>query len=274
MSSHFKILFLTVNYFNEKEVCTFITNQLQPDKHPFIDIVITDNGSKNTALLHEIENKYVNVSLANSSGNKGYFGAANLGLTHYLSRYKEYPDAVIICNTDIALGAQFLNTLQNILASQNFDVLGPSIYSTFLKHYQNPYIIRRISKRKLKFLRIMSSGYLIYDLFICYHVLKTKLKGHTTKQATLQTKPYAIHGSFMIFNKSFFEKGGTIDYPVVLFGEEIFIGEQVLKLQLNMLYEPALQIEHHEHATTGVFKSRETIRYLHESYTYLLKTFF
>jgi hypothetical protein len=78
----------------------------------------------------------------------------------------------------------------------------------------------------------------------------------------------------MVFNNSFFEKGGTLNYPSVLFGEEIFIAEQVLKLNLKMVYEPILHVEHHEHATTGVFKSKKTVNYLHQSYTYLLKTYF
>ena len=55
---------------------------------------------------------------------------------------------------------------------------------------------------------------------------------------------------------------------------ELFIAEQARKLNLNMVYEPTLQVEHNEHATTGVFKSRRMVTYLHQSYTYILKTYF
>jgi GT2 family glycosyltransferase len=269
-----KILFLLVNYFNEKEVCTFINEQLHLNENKFIDVIITDNGSKESALLNNIKNKFSNITLLNSSSNLGYFGAANLGLTNYLNANKEYPQAIIICNTDIKLQVDFFSVLQNKLAKLNFDVLGPSIYSTFLKHYQNPYIINRISKNKLKFLHFISSTYLSYSLFTVYHLLKTKLLRRAIIKPTSASSPYAIHGSFMIFNKSFFEKRGIINYPSVLFGEEIFIGEQALQLNLKILYDPALQVEHNEHTTTGIFKSRKTVAYLHQSYTYLLKTYF
>ena len=263
-----------VNYYNEEEVCSFVTEQLQPHKNNLIEVVITDNGSKNPSLFIELIKKYSSIALVSSNNNLGYFGAANFGLTHFLSQHKQYPQAIIICNTDINLQADFFGVLQNKLSTQKFDVLGPSIYSSFLKYYQNPYITSRITKNKLKFLHTVSSNYWLYSLFTLYHVIKTKFSGRTYTKQTTASNPYAVHGSFIIFNKTFFEKGGSINYPSVLFGEEIFIAEQALKLNLKMVYEPTLQIEHHEHTTTGIFKSKKTVAYLHQSYTYLLKTYF
>jgi GT2 family glycosyltransferase len=269
-----KILFLLVNYFNEKEVGVFVNEQLRPDTNKFIDVVIIDNGSKETFLLNDIVNKWKNIVVVKSGTNLGYFGAANLGLSDYLNKHSGYPSAVVVCNTDIVLQDNFFEALQQQIAKQNFDVLGPSIHSSLLNYYQNPYIINRISKGKLKFLHFVSSSYILYSLFTVYHLLKTKLIGRQNSKLNLVANPYAIHGSFMIFNKTFFEKGGTINYPSVLFGEELFIAEQARKLNLNIVYEPALEVEHNEHATTGVFKSRKTVAYLHQSYTYLLKTYF
>jgi len=274
LTNNHKILFLLVNYFNEEEVRTFINEQLQPAKNDFIDIVVTNNGSHDTSSLDKIKDKYSAITLLNSGSNLGYFGAANLGLTHYLNRHGIYPRAVIICNTDIKLAPDFFTILQNKLATQPFDILGPAIYSTFLKHHQNPYIINRISKGKLKSLHFVSSSYLLYSLFTVYHLIKTRLKGNITPKTDDTLHPYAVHGSFMIFNRTFFEKGATINYPSVLFGEELFIAEQALKLHLDIVYEPSLQVEHNEHATTGIFKSRKTVAYLHQSYTYLLRAFF
>jgi GT2 family glycosyltransferase len=272
LSNKPNILFLLVSYFNEEEVCAFIDEQLIPSENNFIDVVITDNGSR-TSLLNDIEHKYVNVALVKSGSNLGYFGAANFGLTNYLDRNKEYPQAVIICNTDVQLADDFFNVLQNKLAESNFDILGPSIYSTLFKHNQNPYIIHRIKESKLKSFKFISSAHFLYNLFTFYHLIKNKLFGRANKHNEAM-KPYAIHGSFMVFNKAFFQKGGTLNYPCVLFGEELFIAEQALKLNLNMLYEPSLQVEHNEHATTGTFKSKEAVAYLHQSYAFLLNTYF
>jgi len=274
LTNQSKILFLLVNYFNEKEVCAFINEQLKLQDNRFIDVVITDNGSKETFLLDDIANKYDNVVVVKSENNLGYFGAANLGLTSYLGKYVKYPSAVIVCNTDATLQDHFFETLQQQIAKQNFDILGPSIHSSLLNYYQNPYIINRISKSKLKFLHFVSSSYILYSLFTVYHLMKTKLMGRQNSQTSIVANPYAIHGSFIVLNKTFFEKGGTINYPSVLFGEELFIAEQARELNLSIVYEPKLQVQHNEHATTGVFKSRKTVAYLHQSYTYLLKTYF
>ncbi|HEX7413649.1 MAG TPA: glycosyltransferase [Bacteroidia bacterium] len=267
------ILFLLVNYFNEEEVFSFVVHQLHVDTNDFVEIVIVDNGSK-TNLLSELENKSSKITSIKAKTNLGYFGAANLGLTNYLDQHKEYPQAVVVCNTDMKLSVDFLAILQRKLTKENFDILGPSIHSSFLNYYQNPYILSRIKTSKLKFLQFVSSNYFLYSLFTIYHVVKTKTSRSNSVQLTSTLNPYAIHGSFMIFNKTFFQKGGTINYPSVLFGEELFIAEQAFKLNLNMVYDPALQVEHNEHATTGIFKSKETVAYLNQSYRYLLNTYF
>ncbi|HKC68259.1 MAG TPA: glycosyltransferase [Bacteroidia bacterium] len=269
-----KIVFLLVNYFNEKEACSFVEEQLKPNINNFIEIVITDNGSNNFDLLQQLSLKCKSVSVVKSNTNLGYFGAANLGLTEYLKN-KELPDAVVICNTDIELKDNFFKDLQQKLASEKFDILGPAIYSTFLNYNQNPYIPERISTAKLKFLHFISSNYILYSLLTVYFLTKAKLVNNKKNETNKEIKnPYAVHGSFMVFNKSFFQKGGTINYPAVLFGEEIFIAEQARKLNLITVYASELKVKHHEHATTGVFKSRQAVKFLYQSYTYLLKTFF
>lgn len=265
---------MLVNYFNEEEVSSFVTKQLQPDKNIFLDITIIDNGSKNCNVLKMLEDNNANITLIKSEINLGYFGAANLGLSSYLALKKGYPQAVIVCNTDITLQPHFFEVLLQKIETKNFDILGPAIYSSFLKYNQNPYIINRIKKSKLKFLHAVSANYFLYSLFTLYHLLKTKFSGRPSANHSATLKPYAIHGSFMVFNKFFFKKGGTLNYPAVLFGEELFIAEQALQLKLNMVYEPTLKIQHHEHATTGVFKSRKAVAYLHQAYSYLLEAFF
>ncbi|MHB8259105.1 MAG: glycosyltransferase [Bacteroidia bacterium] len=273
MTKQLNILFLLVNYFNEEDTFSFVTEQLIVETNNFVEVVVIDNGSK-TTLLSELKNKYSKITLIKAESNLGYFGAANLGLINYLNKYNEYPQAVVVCNTDMKLAHDFFDVLQIKLTTTNFDILGPSIHSSFLNYYQNPYILNRIKTIKLKFLQFVSSFYFLYCLFTLYHVVKTKMSRSNSVQRTSTLIPYAIHGSFMIFNKTFFQKGGTINYPSVLFGEELFIAEQALKLNLNMVYDPALQVEHNEHATTGIFKSKETVTYLNQSYKYLLKTYF
>ena len=132
-----------------------------------------------------------------------------------------------------------------------------------------------ISAKKINRLRKVTSSTFSYTPYTILHLMKGKFFRKPAKNDfELACNPYAIHGSFMVFNKSFFEKGGTLNYPSFLFGEELFIAETVRKLNLIQCYEPSLKINHNEHATTGVIKSKEKVAYLNQSYTYLLTTFF
>lgn len=267
-------MFLLVNYFNEDEVAEFVRGQLKGALGDTVNVVIIDNGSKNKRVLGELSSPYVTV--IDAKENLGYFGAACLGLESYLNQYHIYPDATIVCNTDISfISPDFISFLKEIIKTKEFDILGPDIYSTFLKYHQNPYIVNRIAEKRLRLYKFVTSNWLFYSLFTLLHLMKTKfVKANPKNHISSSTQPYAIHGSFMVFAKSYFEKGGTIKYPSFLFGEELFVAETALKLNLKTVYEPTLVVHHNEHATTGVFKSRKTVKLLNQSYTVLLDLFF
>jgi GT2 family glycosyltransferase len=105
-------------------------------------------------------------------------------------------------------------------------------------------------------------------------LIKTTVVKSNQNKITNEIDTYAIHGSFMIFNKTYFTKGGSINYPSLLFGEEIFVAETALQRGLKVIYEPSLHIEHRQNATTNSFKSKKLVQLMNQSYRYLLKTFF
>ena len=274
MEKQNKIVFLLVNYFNEKEVAGFVASELAGQLNEHVCIVIADNGSQDKKVLQKIEG--TSVKLIEAGTNRGYFGAASLGLQWYLKEKGVHPDAVIICNTDISLeSTDFIKQLNTYINVNAFDVMGPDIYSTAMNYHQNPYIESRISGEKIERYKRVTSNSFLYWMYTLLHLIKTKLV-RANKRAgwEKQMNPYAVHGSFMVFNRSFFEKGGSINYPSLLFGEELFVAEQVRKFNMKMVYEPLLVICHHEHTTTGTFKSKQAVKYLHQSYCYLADTFF
>ena len=270
-----RILFLLINYFNEFEVAEFVSNQLAKYLSANVYVTIVDNGSKDTSLLNKVVMKYNNVSIYTPEANAGYFGGAYQGLQYYMSA-NSHPDAVIICNTDITLESEnFIPQLQAMSGNSDFDIMGPDVYSTFLKYHQNPYILKRISSNRIKLYKFVTSNSFFYAVFTLLHLLKSKLVKSNTQTAIHHTiDTYAIHGSFVIFNKSYFDKGGSIKYPSFLFGEELFVAETAIKLGLKTIYCPALKINHFQNTTTGTFKSGRAVRLLHQSYSYLLDSFF
>ncbi len=273
-----RLLFILVNFYNEKQTVNYIRNELFTQSDKNIHIVIINNGSIDKAILSDLENEHDNVCLFSPEKNLGYFGAAQYGFEHFLKVNSTSYLAVIISNTDIRFkDNDFIEKLRLQINDHCFDILGPDIISTFLHRKQNPYIAKRIEVSKLKMLKFLSSGYYLYNLFLICYFLKAKLVSvfKSAKDENRTTmNVYAVHGSFIVFAKSYFDKGGNFNYPSFLFGEEIFVAEKARQLDLKIIYEPSLQLSHDEHSTTGIFKSRKIIKFLNESYQYLLKEFF
>ena len=269
------LLFIIINYFNETEVSNFVVTHFGNGNNHDAEIVIVNNGCHQISILDSLSQKFSFVKILSAEKNLGYFGAANFGLMHYL-KSNELADATIICNTDIAFAKDsFFGSLKNILSTKEFDVLGPDIYSTFLKYHQNPYITKRLSRGIIKRYKFFTSNVFLYALFTILHLIKTKIiRSKMQAKIDQPMTTYAVHGSFMVFNKSYFTKGGTLHYPSFLFGEEIFVAETALKLNMKILYEPSLVVNHFQNTTTGTFKSAQTVKFMHQSYCYLLNTYF
>lgn len=269
------LLFIVINYFNETEVSNFVVTHFGSTYCDDVEIVIVNNGCHQISILDALAQKYSFVKILGTQKNLGYFGAANFGLMHYL-KSNELPDATIVCNTDISFDKEsFFKSLKNILSTKEFDVLGPEIYSTFLKYHQNPYITKRLSRGMMMRYKFFTSSVFLYSLFTTLHLAKTKiLRSNMQNRVNEPMYTYAVHGSFMVFNKTYFTKGGTLQYPSFLFGEEIFVAETALKLNMKILYHPALVVNHFQNTTTGTFKSPQTVKFMHQSYCHLLNTYF
>ncbi len=266
-----KILFIVINYYNETEVGDFVTHLSKQSINDY-QILIVNNGSKNLKVLEHITDSNTHASVIHSDKNHGYFGGAALAFNSWINQHSQLPDFVILCNTDIEFKSKdFFSSVIN----ENADVIGPSIISSKNKLDQNPYYKHRIALRKLKLLRVIFSFYPFYLLYQSASIIKTFL----TKQLNANTENkkqevYTIHGSFMIFNQTFFSKRGNFNYGSFLYGEEIFIGEIARINSMKVVYDPNIQILHHEHSTTGTFKKPLHIKFMKQSIDYLINTFF
>ena len=91
------------------------------------------------------------------------------------------------------------------------------------------------------------------------------IPAHKKGEVKAVRKIYAPHGSCIIFNKNYFERGGTLDHISFLFGEEIFVGETVRNLRLNVLYIPEIKVRHYEHSSIGNVISRRINKFYRKS---------
>jgi hypothetical protein len=83
---------------------------------------------------------------------------------------------------------------------------------------------------------------------------------------------YAPHGSFIVFSREYFDRGGTLAHVPFLYGEEIMVAETARRLNLAVVYDPGFQIKHVEHSTTG--KNPLVRQYQAESAKYCADAYF
>lgn len=267
------ILIIVVNYNNEIETDSFIRNLISNQKNVNLQFLIANNSSKNISILEKCELEYDQVTLVNCPSNLGYFGGAYFAQQNFLKN-NTLPLFTILSNTDMEIKQNnYFEQLQLLHNNSDTDVICTDIVVPASNTHQNPYYKNRISKKHIALLYYSSKVYWIYQLYTLLHYLKRKCSKQLSE---LQASGYiyAPHGSHIIFKKSFFEKGATLLYPSFLYVEEIFIAEQCLKLNLKVYFEAALQLFHHEHATTGFFKSKKQIQLFNQSQSYIYHTFF
>jgi hypothetical protein len=71
----------------------------------------------------------------------------------------------------------------------------------------------------------------------------------------------------------FFQNNLVLDYPIFLFGEEIYIAEKARESNLDIKYVPNLVINDTEHASTSLLNNKSYRSYNANALAYLLKTF-
>ena len=101
---------------------------------------------------------------------------------------------------------------------------------------------------------------------------QTKTNGMDVNKAPVEI--YAPFGAYLIFHKTYFIKGGTLQHGAFLFGEEIFVAETSRRLNLKVIFDPRLKVIHREHSSLRKIGSRNAARYAREATHYLADTFF
>ena len=197
--------------------------------------------------------------------NLGYFGAIHKMMEQVSPLQFDY---AIISNVDVLLDEDFFLRLTRYEAKDDLGWIAPQIYSNLEQRDRNPKIMQRYSKRKLQVLQTLFRFPLLYNIYTHTAYKSKKLVKHSVGDI------YAGHGSFIILTRQFFHKCGIIDYPVFLFCEEIYLGEQCRSHGLTVRYEPTLRLTDAEHASTGTFKRSKYCRHNLEAITYILKTYY
>ncbi|MDY6838805.1 MAG: hypothetical protein SWH78_12620 [Thermodesulfobacteriota bacterium] len=164
-------------------------------------------------------------------------------------------------------------------------MLAPRVISSRTGIDQNPEMARRPCKARCRLYTLIFRYYPVFTAYRLLALAKNKLRGIVASrrisgesgerdQATPRMPIYGPHGSFVIFNRAYFEAGGSLDVGSFMFAETMFIAETLERLGLSAVYEPRLRVIHDEHVTMGRFKSPRVARLQWEASVYCFREFF
>lgn len=201
--------------------------------------------------------------------NWGYFGA----IQKMLKQTDVTPyDFVVISNVDLIVSVDAFEKLLSVKSDENVGWLAPKIYSEIEERDKNPKIIKRYSLDRLRILRLMYTFPVLHKLYTRTFYKRKKVQQKETVYDG--RKIYAGHGSFIILTCSYISRCGLPDYPVFLFGEEIYLAEKCRQHGLKVIYEPTIEIRDIEHISTGCLARRMYYRYNKEAIEYIIHTFY
>lgn len=268
-----RIAFTIINYFGEKDVMAFFSKELLLQKEVELIPILVNNGSNDIQALQDFCKKN-SIHFLNPGSNLGYLNGAAFA-HEYCKKDNISFDCFILSNYDIHFRNEYdLKNLIDIANERSLDVFGPQILNMPSESAANPMFETRITQSHIQRLVFVNSVYFISVIYQSLHLLKKFFKKNNTNSQNLTSSCYAIHGSFMCFSKSFFEKKGILQYPSFLYGEELYIGEQCKIIGAQCGWTDTVVIEHHEHITTGKIKSRKHVRFLYEALSFLKKNYF
>jgi GT2 family glycosyltransferase len=270
-----RILIVAVNYNSPKETLDFVKSLSSLKNTEILQVVIVENSDKDQRLDElpiNCRQHLKDILFVKTPSNCYYFGSVNYGLMK-LGLYPRNYDYFIISNADILIeDISFLDKLIS-LRLVNAGIIAPSVISTAQGVDQNPYMIARIKKAFFYY-------YYVIRQYVLFTAMHEKLTDYVRERRAAKIRKkflpgviYAPHGAFIIFTQSYFESGGSIDFGLNLFGEEIFVAEECRKHSLNVYYQPQISVLHAEHVSTGAVSSKFVVEKKKQSVIYFLKNF-
>lgn len=265
------IVFTTVNYNNTIETRKFIESYIALDESQESLLLIVDN-SEDKAECKELEQCYINegnIKFIYSNTNLGYMPGGASAYNYVLSKGIEF-DYFILSNNDIQFDSNdIIPTLERYQTSEpHTSLISPRLISSGSSI--NPYLYSRPTKYKMMLWTFILSNYYFAKLF--FSIISFKKKKENVKPSN--SKIYATHGSIFIFTRKFFLLGGRLDEIPFLYGEEIYVAEQIRCVGGNCDFVDSINVSHVGSATLGAEHNRFKHKCLNQAHKFLCRRYF
>lgn len=268
-----RVIIVAVN-FNSEAALTRMLDSVPSAAPIHIDIVIVDNSNSLPASFSS-KRRDKDLRILKPKKNLGYMGGFHYALES--DEVHDNTDLVILTNPDIRFDCDFFSRLGCLALRADVAVLAPKVIAKPSNIRQNPFMRQRPSAFWLLIRLFWHSNRFLYRFYEAMSLAKRKLnenKAYPCRGAAIFEDIYAPHGSLLIFSGVFLSDGWLPRYFGFLYGEEIFVAEQVVAANMKARYCPDLVAYHDEHVSTGHMASKLVVRCSRESLWGLYKTYF
>ncbi len=251
LAPEFGCLFIVIGYQRSDLVLGFLRSLLGQERSTWRCVVVDNDASNGDirAVAESVADARVAYVAANQ--NLGYFPGADLGLRTWRAAGRAMPDWVVICNQDLVLQTDFVSRLGDFEPEVQDRVwcLAPRVLDSTTNGDSNPYMVTRPSITKQLAVALLSLSSRSYSILAARYDRNEVQRAEQRIQEG-EREIYAAHGSLICVSSAFFDAGGTINRRRRLFGEEVFLAEQLARSGARTLYLPSLRATHEAHATT------------------------
>ncbi|SEQ24183.1 Glycosyltransferase, GT2 family [Lachnospiraceae bacterium RM5] len=266
---HFHTIYIGVNYKTPQKTIEWARSIKKTNPNSLV--VVVDNSSNDA---FDLEKEIEGIALyIDSGGNLGYFNGAAFGL-HKIEQIYTF-EWIVVSNVDLILKTENIDQILDRFSDAS--IVAPGIISYDTGFDKNPYRLSRPSKRSIKIKKIAFSNIVFYNIYGFLSRLRNeaiKKKHKETKKCEEGTKIYLPYGAVIFFSNKYFESGCKIDFPLFLFGEELFVAEQANKKNQNIIYVPSIEFENYEHASTSNLSSNSVNKRNYKAMKFILEEFY
>jgi GT2 family glycosyltransferase len=269
-----RIINIVTCYQNELEIIEY-AEELNKQQHASdICLVVVMNKQSNIEFKEfkdTLISKRSNTLVFVPNNNLGYLNGLIFGYECYIKDH-EKPDWIIMSNTDIKYsGTQFFEDFKNKNYDTNIWCVAPSVYSPENDKYENPQYLKRHTLKSInKRIFIFKHPKLAY-LYLKMSEMKSK---KAKKKKDNSQYVYSAHGCYFILNN---EMAATLmekPYGVLMYSEEAYIAEIILKNNKKCYYDNSIEVIHEGSTVTSKLNIKKKSKYFADSLNYIRKEFY
>lgn len=269
-----KILNIVTLYSNEDEVIEYAKKlsfqSISADL--CLCIVVNKNGDMTEdSFNYLLSNLNLRVILYKPGKNLGYLNGLIYGYNQF-ALIHELPKWVVMSNTDIDFpNNDFFEKFLNKEYNENIWLIGPSIFSSENKSYDNPQYINRHTLSSLKRRIFIFKRPTLAYFYLKFANVKAKLR---KRQKPASQYSYSLHGCFFFVNKKFMDILKDKRYEPLMYSEEAYLAELVVMNNKKCYYDSQIEVIHTGSTVTGKLEINKRSHYIFESLEYIKNEFF